>query len=135
MSPKQNVIARFRDRYSQPVAEPMLIIEREVIGANVGANGYTTLAQADLLAERLALGSGKRLLDIGGGRGWPGLYLARATGCDVVITDVPEPALRVALSRASRPALRQRSSFALASGANLPFQSRGFDAVVHTDTL
>ena len=53
-----------------------------------GANGYTTAAQANLLAQRLDLGPGKRLLDVGSGRGWPGLYLAASTGCTVVLTDL-----------------------------------------------
>ena len=37
----------------------------------------------------LGLGPGRRLLDVGGGQGWPGLYLARQTGCTVVRTPVP----------------------------------------------
>jgi hypothetical protein len=40
---------RFRKRYSAPVVEAALVVEREVIGANVGANGYTTVEQADML--------------------------------------------------------------------------------------
>ena len=135
MSPKQDIINRFRDRYSQPVTKAHLIVENEVIGANVGANGYTTVAQANALADRLALGPAKLLLDIGGGRGWPGIYLAESTACDVVITDVPETALRSALYRADRSDARKRSWLAIASGTNLPFRSATFDAVVHTDTL
>jgi len=135
MRQQQDIIERFRDRYSQPVPDAMLVIEREVIGANVGANGYTTLEQANMLSERLALGPGARLLDIGGGRGWPGLYLAAKTGCEVVIVDVPEPALRSVLARAAHSDAQGRASFARASGTNLPFQPASFDAVVHTDTL
>jgi len=135
MRQQQDIIERFRDRYSQPVPDAMLIVEREVIGANVGANGYTTLEQANMLSERLALEPGARLLDIGGGRGWPGLYLAAQTGCDIMIVDVPEPALRTVLARADRSEGSGRTSLAKASGTNLPFQPASFDAVVHTDTL
>ena len=35
-----------------------------------------------------------RLLDLGAGRGWPGLYLAVRTGCQVVLSDVPLEGLR-----------------------------------------
>jgi hypothetical protein len=44
-------------------------IERRVIGGDWGANGYTTMAQADALAAGLGLTSGDRLLDLGTGRG------------------------------------------------------------------
>jgi hypothetical protein len=66
-------------------------IERLVIGADYGADGYTTLAQADELARRLALRPGARLLELGSGSGWPGLHLAKTSGCAVVLTDLPGP--------------------------------------------
>jgi ubiquinone/menaquinone biosynthesis C-methylase UbiE len=126
---------RFRDRYSIAASKAAREVEREVIGANVGANGYTTLRQADLLAERLGLGPDTLLLDVGCGRGWPGLYLAKTTGCRAVLADVPEPALRTAVGRADRDRLGGRASVVRASGMELPFRPRSFDAVTHTDTL
>ncbi len=131
----RDIINRFRDRYSQPTSKAALLVEKEVIGANVGANGYTTLAQAGALAQELRLGPASRLLDIGAGRGWPGLYLTRTIGCRVVLADVPEPGLRSALKRADRQHLTDRASIVLASGTYLPFRPRTFDAIVHTDTL
>jgi hypothetical protein len=61
-------------------------IEQRVIGGDWGANGFTTRAQADALADGLGLSVGDRLPDPGSGRGWPGLYLAARTGCRVVLT-------------------------------------------------
>lgn len=135
MGSQQLIIKRFQDRYRQPVSSAELAVEREAIGANVGANGYTTVDQADLLAGRLGLRPGMRLLDLGAGRGWPGLYLARKTGCHVVLADVPEPALRAALDRARRQRLQRRASIVMASAIRPPFRAASFDAAVHTDTL
>ena len=135
MSPDDDLLARFTDRYSQPLSDAALIVEREVIGANVGANGYTTLRQADALITHLDLRPGRRLLDVGGGRGWPGLYLAEKTGCTAMLTDVPEPGIRIAEKRASATSLRRRVSCLRAAGGSLPFRAGAFDAVVHTDTL
>ena len=126
---------RFAQRYGNAAGRAEAALQREVIGADVGANGYTTVAQADTLAERLALRPGERLLDIGAGRGWPGIYLAKKTGCQVVLTDLPAVALREAVGRARRQRVDDRCAFALASGAALPFQRRSFDAIVHTDVL
>jgi cyclopropane fatty-acyl-phospholipid synthase-like methyltransferase len=74
-----------------------------------------------------------RLLDIGAGRGWPGLQVARLSGCTAVLTDVPAVGLREAMHRAARE--RIRASFLRATGADQPFRPRSFDAIVHTDVL
>lgn len=135
MSRQQEIADRFLEEYGRPQTEAERAVESEVFGANEGIRGYTTLAQADALAERLALRPGLRLLDIGAGRGWPSLYLARTSGCRAVLSDLPLPALREGLERAQRQRLQVRCHFLLASGTHLPFQPRAFDAIVHTDTL
>jgi len=135
MVPDKKIVSRFQDRYSLPVTDATLAVEREVIGANVGANGYTTVAQADALIRELGLQQGMRLLDIGGGRGWPGLHLAGQTGCSVVLVDIPAPGLAAAVSRAREQGLANRSSVVRAAAERLPFRPATFDAIVHTDTL
>jgi protein-L-isoaspartate O-methyltransferase len=37
-----------------------------------------------------------RLLDVGAGSGWPALYLAKISGCDVTMSDIPKVAPLVA---------------------------------------
>jgi ubiquinone/menaquinone biosynthesis C-methylase UbiE len=135
MSKRRDCEARFRERYGLPTVEASLIVEREAIGANVGANGYTTVAQADLLAKRLRLGPDDLLLDIGCGRGWPGVYLAAETGCRAVLMDLPPPALAAAAKRADDQGLAERVSVVRGSATNFPFAARSLDAVSHTDTL
>jgi 2-polyprenyl-3-methyl-5-hydroxy-6-metoxy-1,4-benzoquinol methylase len=132
---QESATDRFEQRYGAPVSGAMEAIQREVFGANVGVNGYTTIAQADALAERLELRPGMRLLDVGAGRGWPGLYLAQKTACEVVVTDVPVAGIRSAHTRARERGLLRRASCIVASGTHLPFRSRSFDAAVHTDVL
>jgi cyclopropane fatty-acyl-phospholipid synthase-like methyltransferase len=110
-------------------------VERLVIGSDFGADGYTTIDQADELARRLDLHAGMRLLDLGCGQGWPGLYLAMRTGCQVVLSDVPLDVLRSAHARAVREQLDTRCAVVAASGSHLPFASETFDAIVHTDVL
>ena len=135
MTRDKDTISRFHNRYSLPVTDAALAVEREVIGANVGASGYTTVAQANALIPELRLRPGTLLLDVGAGRGWPGLYLAQETGCDVVLADIPAPGLATAAKRANEAGLSNRTSFVRAAAEHLPFQSGMFDAVVHTDTL
>jgi hypothetical protein len=81
--------ALFDARYGIALPPVARQIERRVIGGDWGANGYTTMAQAATLARALGLSATDRLLDIGTGRGWPGLYLAATSGTRVVVTDLP----------------------------------------------
>ena len=135
MTRNKDTISRFHDRYSLPVTDAALAVEREVIGANVGASGYTTVAQANALIPELRLRPGTLLLDVGAGRGWPGLFLAQETGCRVVLADIPAPGLATAAKRAREGRISDRASFMRAAAEHLPFLSGVFDAVVHTDTL
>jgi len=132
---QQEILKRFTDRYSLGASSALNDVEKEAIGAVVGANGYTTVAQAEQLLEVLRLKAGSWLLDIGAGRGWPGLYLSERSECSAVVTDIPRPAIAAARSRAEDLGLASRCHFALASGSPLPFVDASFDAVVHTDTL
>jgi cyclopropane fatty-acyl-phospholipid synthase-like methyltransferase len=125
----------FSDRYGRPASDATRELERLVIGGDFGANGYTTMAQADLMAEVLGLRKGQRLLDIGSGRGWPGLYLAKLTGCKAVLTDLPEQGLRVARNRAAIEGIAGQTMAVVASARRLPFDPESFDAIVHTDVL
>lgn len=125
----------FAERYAverQPVNEQ---VERQVIGAVWGANGYTTLDEARALGTILDLRPGRRLLDVGSGRGWPGLFLSQETGCDVVLSDLPVEALRVARRRARSEGLEPRTAAVVASAAEPALRAGSIDAVVHTDVL
>jgi 2-polyprenyl-3-methyl-5-hydroxy-6-metoxy-1,4-benzoquinol methylase len=132
---ERDSLAHFRERYAVAGTDVTDQIEQRVIGANWGANGYTTLRQADELADGLALRPGVRVLDVGTGRGWPGLYYALAYGCDVVGTDMPVEALAGAARRAHREGVTGRFHTVLAAGGRQPFRPGSFDAVVHTDVL
>ena len=127
--------ALFQERYRNTPSLLARQIEQRVIGGDWGANGYTTMAQADALAGGLGLSAGERLLDLGTGRGWPGLYLAARTGCRVVLADLPLEGLRVAADRAAAEGLAARTGVVVAAASGLPFRAGSFDAVIHTDVL
>lgn len=122
---------RYRTRASVGIVDE---VEREVIGDVWGSNGFTTVAQADDLRRRLGLHSESRLLDVGSGCGWPGLYLALRTGCEVVVTDLPTEGLEIASRRARDEGLKSLGAVA-ASARRLPFAESSFDAIVHVDVL
>ena len=126
---------RFRLTYGLEQRGPLDEMERIVIGVVYRANGYTTLDEAIELGQMAELGPGSRLLDVGTGCGWPGLYLAATTGCSVVATDVPMEGLRHAARRASVDGLESRTSVVASSAQHPPFRDGCFDAITHTDVL
>jgi SAM-dependent methyltransferase len=127
--------ALFQERYGNRPSRTARQIEQRVIGGDWGANGFTTMAQADALAHSLGLSAGDRRLDLGSGRGWPGLYLTARTGCRVVLTDLPLEGLRVAADRAAEEGLAARTAVVVAAASGLPFRAGSFDAVIHADVL
>jgi methylase of polypeptide subunit release factors len=125
----------FATRYGVTRQELNRVIERAVIGGDWGANGYTTLAEADELGRILDLRPGALLLDVGAGRGWPGLYLASARGCSVLLADLPVEALRAAQDRARTEGLADRVAAVVATAVDLPVRAGSVDAIVSTDVL
>ena len=64
--------ALFQERYRNTPSLLARQIEQRVIGGDWGANGFTTMVQADTLARELHLSAADRLLDLGRGGAGPG---------------------------------------------------------------
>jgi SAM-dependent methyltransferase len=110
-------------------------LERSVYGCDYGNTSGTTRLEAERISRLLELCPGLKLLDVGAGSGWPGLYLAQLTGCDVVMVDLPVAALRIARERAAADGLAQRCEAVAADGAALPFRDASFGALNHSEVL
>ncbi len=126
---------RFESFYVMAQSPVMQRIERRVCGCDYGGNSWTTRAEAEEMIGRLALAPGKRLLDLGAGSGWPGLYLSARSGCDVALVDLPLSGLRIARQRADDDGTSGQVWAAVADAAALPFADASFDAVSHSDLL
>ena len=113
----------------------LLDIELEVMGSDYGVTSYTTRSEAAQIGQLLRLGPGIRLLDVGAGSGWPGLFLARTTGCDVTLIDKPLSELRAAAKRATQDRLNDKCLIVVGDGKALPFHSELFQAICHCDVL
>jgi len=139
---EQALIERFSNTYRHLTqSETMLGIERAVCGCDYGCTSWTTRREADDVGKILGLGPGTRFLEIGAGSGWPGLYLAKRTGCEAALIYLPLEGLKAARKRAEKDGLADRCRIVQADGAALPFPdggpggSGGFDAIYHSDVL
>jgi cyclopropane fatty-acyl-phospholipid synthase-like methyltransferase len=122
------------DAYYRITDEPVMRrIEHQVTGSDYGASSYTTRPQADGLVDLLGLDPHTLLLDFGTGAGWPGIYLARSSGCKVVLTDLPLEGLRRAEQRRRLEGIR--GGVVAASAESLPLSAATFDAATSSDVL
>ena len=119
---EREVSETFTQQYKIVQADVMLAIERDSCGSDYGGTSWTTRAEADRVGRLLELAPNDRLLDIGAGAGWPGLYLAKTSGCDVALTDLPLSGLRTAAKRAVTDHMAGICWTAAADGTALPFR-------------
>ena len=126
---------RFEDVYERTKTATMQTIERQVCGCDFGGNSWTSKDQAEALIPVLGLKHSSNLIDLGAGAGWPGLYLAKKSGCSVTLVDLPEIGLQIAKQRAEEEGLADRVSIKIADAADLPFSVGSFDAISHSDLL
>ncbi len=132
---EQALVERFTASNQRGTTDVMRRIERLVNGCDYGGTSWATRQEIDDVGAMLNLGPGDRLLEVGAGTGWPGLYLAEQLGCDVMLTDVPENGLRLAMGRAVSDGIPGACWAAVASGAALPFPGGSFEAISHSDVL
>lgn len=121
--------------YRQGQLPAVQAVERAVCGCAYGGTSWATRAEADRIAAALGLAPGAALLEVGAGSGWPALYLAGLSGCDVTLVDLPPGGLRIALERARRDRLPGACTAVVADAAELPFAAAAFDAINHSDVL
>ncbi|MCH9050873.1 MAG: methyltransferase domain-containing protein [Proteobacteria bacterium] len=126
---------RFAQTYARSQIPVILSVERLVCGCDYGGNSLTTRDEARQMAKLLGLQPGIRLLDVGAGAGWPGLYIAKETGCEAMLVDLPLSGLQVANERAAKDRILDRCWVAVADGSQMPFRDGSFDAVSHSDIL
>jgi hypothetical protein len=94
-----------------------------VIGADHGANGYTTRAQADQLRPPARAAPGGAVAPAGQRHGWAGPYLAKTSGCPAALTDPPVAGRRSAAARARVEDLTGRRGVVVVVGAHPPFRA------------
>ncbi len=110
-------------------------LEKLVLGCDFGGTSWTTRKQAEQIPAALGLNGRSHLLEVGAGTGWPGVYLARQTGCRVTLLDLPVNSLKYALRRARETQPGNACRAVAASAAALPFRNASFGVISHSDVL
>jgi ubiquinone/menaquinone biosynthesis C-methylase UbiE len=97
--------------------------------------GFSTLSDLDLMRRWLGVGTGESIVDLGCGRGGPGLWLARATGTSLVGIDIVPEAIEEAARRAAllRPPVSARFQVGDFRHTGLP--GAAFEGAVSVDSI
>lgn len=112
---------------------------REVYGADypeeVTPLSYVTLTLLRRIAQAVSLGPGATLIDLGCGRGGPGLWVARETSASLVGIDLSSVAIEQASRRVKEFNVEGRAQFEVGDLTALRFANHTFDAAMSVDVL
>jgi O-methyltransferase StaMB len=89
----------------------------------------------DIMIEKLKIGSGSHVLDVGCGTGGPGVRIARVTGARVTGISVSREQVKVANSLAESTGLAERVVFQYANAMEMPFPTQSFDAAIALESI
>ena len=131
----------FEEVYSQPASRVTAEIWRAVFGDEYpeGLDHYSYVSSSELdryVAELTTLGPGPtHLLDVGCGRGGPGLWVALRAGARLTGVDIAEEAVAESRRRAERMGLADRASYHRGTFQELPLADGEIDAVMSIDAF
>ncbi|MBV9030945.1 MAG: class I SAM-dependent methyltransferase [Pseudonocardiales bacterium] len=136
--PTPDEVGRLYDRFTSP--GPMPSGDNLHVGYWDSPDGEAPLGEAtdrltDVMTEKLKIGAGSHLLDVGCGIGGPGVRIARLTGARVTGISVSREQVRLANSLAESAGVAERVVFQWADAMELPFPAQYFDAAIALESF
>jgi SAM-dependent methyltransferase len=136
---KKDWAAIFDQEFSKPVSTVGIRVWRDVFGSEYpdGLDSLSMVSRTELsmfcdAVERAGAG---QLVDIGCGRGGPGVWVAAETGANLTGVDISPRAVEEAKARADALGLAGRTRFVVGSFADLPLATDEADAIMSVDAL
>ena len=102
----------------------------EVVESKHELQNPTSADKVLLLGERLNLGPGSHVLDMGSGRGGPAVLLARTFGCRVTCVEKSEEFVAAARDRVSAAGVETLVELVQADGSRFPIESGRYDSAL-----
>lgn len=139
MDSQASPAAWFEQTFTGPASAVRARIWQQVYGPEYPSRAdpfsYVSLTELRRLASELQPARGQRLVDIGCGRGGPGLWVAAMTGARLIGVDVDESALAAARHRADQAQMTSRVSFRAGSFSDTGLPDACAQAVMSIDAL
>jgi SAM-dependent methyltransferase len=131
-----DLTAVFNEAHSEPPSPLTTAIWREALGDEYpeGADPYSWVSRTELdVFAEVVRATGPRLVDVGCGRGGPGLWVATASAAELVGVDIAQTGLDAAALSAA--ALGVSAGFRLGSFEDLPLDDGAADVVMSVDAF
>jgi SAM-dependent methyltransferase len=129
----------FSDEFAVAESAVEARVWSEVLGAEYPAElapySFTTRTELARIAAEVHVGPDELLVDVGSGRGGPGLWVAASTGARYLAVDIAFAGLAEVERRAAHLGLSDRVQVAQGSFAALPIPDSQADAVMSIDAL
>lgn len=131
---------RYKDIFAtEGKGETLIKIWRQIYGAEYPESadpfGFVTRSELAQIKAELHLKSGDELVDLGCGRGGPGLYIAQAAACSLTGIDVLEEAVAHAAVKANQFNLIKPARFIKGSFVDTGLMESSVDAVMSIDAF
>jgi predicted RNA methylase len=104
-------IERFEQTLTGPASPVRARIWRQVYGPETPAGPTRSMTELRRLAREVRVSGGQTLVDVGCGRGGPGLWVAAVTAARLVGVDADAAALAAAARRADQTGFASRARF------------------------
>ncbi|MFW9825657.1 MAG: class I SAM-dependent methyltransferase [Candidatus Thorarchaeota archaeon] len=134
-----NLKNMFEATYKKERSESYRNIFREVFEDDypeeANPDSFVTITDLIKIVENLNVGPGQNLIDLGCGRGGPGLWLARETGANYIGIDLSENAIAHANKHLDDFKYDVSVKFQLGNMYSLDFPDESFDGAVSIDVI
>jgi ubiquinone/menaquinone biosynthesis C-methylase UbiE len=135
----ENLKNMFEAFFKKEKSESLRDIFREVYGSDypeeANPDSFITLTDLRTVVQNLNVGPGKNIIDLGCGRGGPGLWVARETGANYVGIDFSKNAISYAKQRLANLKIEGTSKVQLGDICSLDFPNNSFDGAVSLDVI
>jgi len=125
----------FKKEKSEVIQDIFREIYRDDYPEEANPDSFVSLTDLRTLVKNLNVSPGKTFIDLGCGRGGPGLWIARETGANYVGIDFSENALKQATHRSVDFKIDGTSKFQVGNISSLNFLENSFDGALSIDTI
>ncbi len=129
----------FNFLYGLKNSQSYLDICRKVYGDDfpeeVSPNSFVTMTDLRNIVRYLNVGQGDTFIDVGCGRGGPGLWIAREKDSNYMGIDISESAVEKASQRAINLGLKDKACFQIGDICETNFPDNFFDGAISIDTF
>lgn len=135
----ENLKKLFDKAYQKERSESYRDIFREVYKEDypeeVNPDSFVTMTDLRAIAKNLNVGPRKTFIDLGCGRGGPGLWVARETGANYIGIDFAESAIKEANHRAMNIKIKGSFDFQVGNMYSLNFPENTFNGAISIDVI